>query len=183
MADSNQGAQPDDPKATEPHGAAPAGSATVPREDYEKLLAESRKWESRAKENKEAAKRLAEMEDASKSDAEKLADATRRAESAEQKLAEYERERERAAIVAEVAADKGVDADWLSRMAGDGREAIEANADFIAGKLSGARVYPSVSDNGGAGSVPITREQIDAIKDPRERVLMRAQHIDLYKKK
>lgn len=183
MADSNQGAQPSDPKATEPHGAAPADNATVPREDYEKLLAESRKWESRAKENKEAAKRLAEMEDASKTDAEKLADATKRAESAEKKLAEYERERERAAIVAEVAADKGVDADWLSRMAGDGREAIEANADFIAGKLSGARVYPSVSDNGGAGSVPITREQIDAIKDPRERVLMRAQHIDLYKKK
>lgn len=181
MADSNQGAQPSDPKATEPHGAAPADSATVPREDYEKLLAESRKWESRAKENKEAAKRLAEMEDASKTDAEKLADATKRAEDAEQRLAEYERKAERAAIVAEVAAAKGVDAEWLGRMVGDDRKAIEANADYIATKLSGAPIYPSVPDNGHSKAAPITREQIDAIKDPKERLRTRAQHIDLYR--
>lgn len=154
---------------------------TVSREDYDKLLAESRKWEKRAKENSEAAKRLAELEDASKTDAERLADATKRAESAEQKLAEYERKSERASIVAEVAAAKGVDAEWLGRMAGDGREDIEANADYIATKLSGAPIYPSVPDNGGGKGAPVTREQIDAIKDRKERLRLRAQHLNLYK--
>lgn len=126
---------------------------TVSREDYDKLLAESRKWEKRAKENSEAAKRLAE----------------------------YERKAERASIVAEVAAAKGVDAEWLGRMAGDGREAIEANADYIANKLSDAPIYPSVPDNGGGKGASITREQIDAIKDRKERLRLRAQHLNLYK--
>ena len=147
-----------------------------------KLLAQSRRWEQRSKDNAAAAKRLAELEDASKTDAEKLADATKRAERAEERLAEYERKAERAAIVAEVAAAKGVDAEWLGRMAGDGREAIEANADYIASKLSGAPIYPSVRDNGGGKGAPVTREQIDAIKDPTERLHMRAKHIDLYRK-
>ena len=165
----------------EPHGTEPASQDTVSRADYDKLLAESRKWESRAKENKDAAKRLAEMEDASKTDAEKLADATKRAEAAEAKLADYERRAERAGIVAEVAAEKGVDAEWLGRMSGDTREEVEANADFISQKLSGQRIYPTVTDNGQQKTPPITKEQIEAIKDPRERIKVRAQHLDLYK--
>lgn len=149
--------------------------------EYEKAVAQSRKWEQRSKDNAAAAKRLAELEDASKTDAEKLADATKRAERAEQKLAEYESKAERAAIVAEVAAAKGVDAEWLGRMTGDTREEIEANADFVAGRLGAAPIYPSVPDNGGGKGAPITREQIEAIKDPKERVLMRARHINLYR--
>ena len=149
--------------------------------EYEKAVAQSRKWEQRSKDNAAAAKELEALKDASKTDAEKLADATKRAERAEQKLAEYESKAERAAIVAEVAAAKGVDAEWLGRMSGDDREAIEANADYIASKLSGAPIYPSVPDNGGRKAAPITREQIDAIKDPRERVRVRAQHLNLYK--
>ena len=149
--------------------------------EYEKVLAQSRKWEQRSKDNAAAAKELEALKDASKTDAEKLADATKRAEKAEAALAEYERERERAAIVAEVAAAKGVDAEWLGRMVGDDRKAIEANADYIASKLSGAPIYPSVPDNGHSKAAPITREQIDAIKDPKERLRTRAQHIDLYR--
>ena len=132
----------------EPHGTEPAPQDTVTRAEYEKLLAESRKWEARSKANAEAAKRLAELEDASKTDAEKLADATKRAEEAEAKVADYERRAERAGIVAEVAAEKGVDADWLGRMSGDTREDIEANASYIASKLNGSPIYPSVTDNG-----------------------------------
>ena len=116
--------------------------------EYEKAVAQSRKWEQRSKDNAAAAKELEALKDASKTDAEKLADATKRAERAEQKLAEYESKAERAAIVAEVAAAKGVDAEWLGRMAGDDRKDIEANADYIASKLSGAPIYPSVPDNG-----------------------------------
>lgn len=184
MAENGQGAKPSEPTeptGKEPHGTEPTGGETVSRAEYDKLLAQSRKWEERSKANAAAAKRLAELEDASKTDAEKLADVTKRAEKAEQKLAEYESRAERAAIVAEVAAAKGVDAEWLGRMAGDSREAIEANADYIASKLSGAPIYPSVPDNGGGKGAHITREQIEAIKDPKERVRMRARNIDLYR--
>lgn len=181
MAENEQGAQPTGQAETEAAQPTPAEPERDWKAEYEKVLAQSRKWEQRSKDNAAAAKELEALKDASKTDAEKLADATKRAESAEKKLAEYERERERAAIVSEVAAAKGVDAEWLGRMVGDDRKAIEANADYIATKLSGAPIYPSVPDNGHSKAAPITREQIDAIKDPRERVRVRAQHIDLYK--
>lgn len=170
-----------EPTAQEPHGAEPP-EPTVSRAEYEKLLAESRKWEDRAKKNADAAKRLAALEDSTKTDAEKLADATKRMEAAEAKLADYERRAERDGIVAEVAADKGVDAEWLSRMAGDTREEVEANAEFIASRLSGAPIYPSVGDRGQQKAAPVTVEQIEAIKDPKKRVMERAKHIELYRK-
>lgn len=182
MAENEQGAQPDEQAQAAPNG---AGSAEPERDwkaEYERLLKHSRSWEDRAKRLKDKADRLDELEEASKSDAEKLADATKRAEDAEARLAEYERRAERDAVVAEVAAAKGVDAEWLSRMSGGTREEIEADADFIAGKLAGAHVYPSVADNGGGKGAAATREQIDAIKDPAERVRMRARNIDLYRK-
>lgn len=181
MAENEQGAQPTEQTETEAAQPTPAEPERDWKAEYEKVLAQSRKWEQRSKDNAAAAKELEALKDASKTDAEKLADATKRAEKAEAALAEYERERERAAIVAEVAAAKGVDAEWLGRMAGDDREAIEANADYIASKLSGAPIYPSVPDNGGSKAAPITREQIDAIKDPTERLRVRAQHLNLYK--
>ena len=181
MAENEQGAQPMEQAGTEAAQPTPAEPERDWKAEYEKVLAQSRKWEQRSKDNAAAAKELEALKDASKTDAEKLADATKRAEKAEAALAEYERERERAAIVAEVAAAKGVDAEWLGRMVGDDRKAIEANADYIASKLSGAPIYPSVPDNGHSKAAPITREQIDAIKDPKERLRTRAQHIDLYR--
>lgn len=148
MAENGQGAQTTEPTGAEPHGTEPTEPERDWKAEYEKVLAQSRKWEQRSKDNAAAAKELEALKDASKTDAEKLADANKRADKAEQRLAEYERAAERAAIVAEVAANKGVDAEWLGRMAGDDREAIEANADYIASKLSGAPIYPSVADNG-----------------------------------
>lgn len=181
MAENEQGAQPTEPTGTEPHGTEPTEPEKDWKAEYEKVLAQSRKWEQRSKDNAAAAKELDEMRKQSMSDAERAESEKARADKAEAKLAEYERERERAAIVAEVAAAKGVDAEWLGRMSGDDRESIEANADYIASKLSGAPIYPSVPDNGRSKAAPITREQIDAIKDPRERVRVRAQHLNLYK--
>ena len=181
MAEETQGAQPAEQVEGAPNGAENAEPEKDWKAEYERLLKHSRTWEDKAKRLKEKADRLDELEEASKTDAEKLADATKRAERAEQKLAEYESKAERAAIVAEVAAAKGVDAEWLGRMAGDTESEINANADYIASKLSGAPIYPSVPDNGGRKAAPITREQIDAIKDPRERVRVRAQHLNLYK--
>ena len=147
MAEEMQGAAAE-PTATEPHGTGQEGAETVSKAEYDKLLAQSRKWEQRSKDN--AAKA-------------------------------YEAKAERAAIVAEVAEEKGVDADWLSRMAGATREEVEANADYIASKLAGKPIYPSVTDNGQRKTPPITKEQIEAIKDPCKRIKVRAQHLDLYK--
>lgn len=164
-----------EPTGAEPHGTGPTGSETVSKADYDKLLAQSRKWEERSKANAEKAKAYDELKASTRTDAEKLADATKRAEDAEAKVAEYERKAERAAIVAEVAAEKGVDAGWLSRMAGDTREEVEANAEFVASKLAGTPIYPSVTDNGaGNGSPGMTPEEIEKIKDPVERLRARA---------
>lgn len=181
MAEETQGAQPAEQVEGAPNGAENTEPEKDWKAEYERLLKHSRTWEDKAKRLKEKADRLDELEEASKTDAEKLADATKRAEKAEEKLAEYERRAERAAIVAEVAAAKGVDAEWLGRMTGDTREEIEANADFVAGRLGSAPIYPSVPDNGGGKGAHITREQIEAIKDPKERVRMRARHINLYR--
>lgn len=182
MAENEQGAQPTEPTVTEPHGTEPTEPERDWQVEYEKVLAQSRKWEQRSKENAAKAKELDELKAASQTDAEKLADAIKRAEKAEAKVADYERRAERASVVAEVAAAKGVDAEWLSRMSGDTREDIEANADFLASKLSGQPIYPSVTDNGQRKTPPMTKEQIESIKDPRERVRMRARHIELYNK-
>ena len=148
MAEDTQGAQPTEQTETEAAQPTPAEPERDWKAEYEKVLAQSRKWEQRSKDNAAKAKELDELKAATQTDAEKLADAVKRAESAESKLAELERERERAAIVAEVAAAKGVDAEWLGRMSGDTAEEIQANADFLASKLSGAPIYPSVTDNG-----------------------------------
>lgn len=183
MAENGQGAQTTEPTGAEPHGTEPTEPERDWKAEYEKVLAQSRKWEQRSKDNAAAAKRLSELEDASKSDAEKLADATKRAEEAEARLADYERKAERASVVAEVAAAKGVDAEWLGRMTGETREDVEANADYIASKLSGAPIYPSVPDGGQQRTPALTVEQIEAIKDPKERVMARARNIDLYHRK
>ena len=170
-------------ESVENEGGAPNGTEPEEKDwkaEYEKLLKHSRTWEDKAKRLKEKADRYDELEEASKTDSEKLAEAIKRAEEAEAKVADYERKAERASIVAEVAAEKGVDADWLSRMAGDTREDIEANADFLAQKVGGAPIYPSVPDRGQAKTPPMTKEQIESIKDPRERVRARARHIELY---
>lgn len=60
------------------------GEAAKPETDWQ---AEARKWEARAKENKSAAARLSEIEEASKSEAEKAAE---RLTKAEQRAAEAE---------------------------------------------------------------------------------------------
>lgn len=185
MADeSTQSAQTDEQTpAAEPHGEAKAPDET-PKDweaEYRKAVEQSRKWEARAKANSTAAKELDEMRKSSMTDAERLAEAQKRVDEAEAKVAEFERKAERAAIVAEVAASKGVDAEWLGRMSGDTREEVEANADYIASKLSGSPIYPSVTDNGGAKSGAVTKADIEAIKDPKERVRMRAKHLDLYR--
>lgn len=90
--------------------------------------AEARKWESRAKSNlaeakanEGAAQRLAEIEEAQKTEAQKVQE---RLEAAEKRAAELELKAARA----EVAAEKGIPANLLT---GSTREELEASADAL----------------------------------------------------
>ncbi len=94
-----------------------------PPADYEELKAKAAKFD--------------EAQEAAKSDLQK---ASERAERAERELAELKGKVERAAKVAEIARDTGVDADILGAMTGD----IEENARLLQAK----QPKPSAHDGG-----------------------------------
>lgn len=110
---STEAVKPADPNNPAPAPVAPAAT------DWK---VEARKWEARAKENADAAKRLAEIEEASKTEAQKQAEALAAAEA---KVKEYETREQIAAWKAEVAEASGVPAVAL---AGSTKEEIEAHA-------------------------------------------------------
>lgn len=112
---------------TEPQVETPAETEAGPAKETD-WKAEARKWETRAKENlgratqnEEAAKRLADLEEANKTEAQKVAD---RLAAAEKRAAELEVKAARA----EVAAAKGVPVELLS---GSTRDELEAAADAL----------------------------------------------------
>ena len=163
---------------TEPAGTTEASSEEKDwKAEYDKLLAKSRRWEDRAKKNAQAAKELDDIKAQTMTDAEKLAEATKRAEAAEARIAEFEQKAERASLVAEIAQAKGLDAEWLARMAGDDQETIEANADFLIKKLESQSIYPVVADKGQPKARQMTDQDVRDIKDHTERIKARAQSI------
>lgn len=110
--------------APAPADAAPAPAPEPPAQETD-WRAEARKWETRAKENKSAAEKLAELEESQKTEAQKLAD---RAAKAEAKAAEYERKEQVAAWKAEVEKTSGVPA---AALAGSTLEEITAHAETL----------------------------------------------------
>lgn len=131
--------------------------------------AESRKWERRAKDSHAQIQQLQEQMDALKADL-------------EAKLAAKDAELEQREIVAEVAKAKGVDAELLGRMVGNGREAVEQNAALLASAMAAQQRpgYPRVSDQGAAPVPPTSIESIESIQDPVARIHARAAHISAY---
>lgn len=138
-----------------PHGETKPGTVPESQENETQETdwkAESRKWETRAKENltaakanEDAAKRLAEIEEASKSEAERAAE---RLAAAEKRAADLEAKATRA----EVAADKGVPANLLT---GSTREELEAAADALIefrGTQSQKKPVPNTWDRPESGS-------------------------------
>ena len=103
-------------------GNAPAGDDGADAAKETDWKAEARKWESRAKENSTAAARLAEIEEAGKTEAQK---ALERAEKAEKALAERESAEALAKVRDEVAKTTGVPAGVLR---GASKEELEAHA-------------------------------------------------------
>ncbi len=112
-------------------------------------------------------------QEAAKSDYEK---AVEERDALKARLEKLEAESARAAAVAKAAAEHGVDAGLLARMAGD----VEENAAYLKAQMANVPKYGQVADGGEANPPTVTRESIEAIKDPVERVRMRAQHLDLY---
>lgn len=100
--------------------------------------AEARKWEIRAKENNAAAKRLAEIEEASKSEAQKQAEAFANLQAENARL-------QAEALRSQVAATKGVPADLL---AGTTEEELNAAADRL---LEWGKTAPTPTPDFGAG--------------------------------
>lgn len=136
--------------------------------------AEARKWEARAKENKAKADKWDEREQADRGELERM---TERAQEAERLVEEYRHSEDKRSWAAKVAEETHVPASVLR---GETEEEMREHAKAIIG--SGLSSYGRLPDSGESGSpAPVTREQIEAIKDPRERVRVRAQHLDLYR--
>lgn len=133
-----------DPEAATTPEPAAEPAVPDPAAEAEKWKALSRKNEQRAKENEAAAKRLAEIEEANKTEAERL---QARAEAAEKALAERDAKEALAALVAEVAAEKKVPAAILR---GATREELEEHADTY---LSTLPVIPNAPSADGLGKV------------------------------
>ena len=102
-------------------------------------------------------------------------------EKAEADLERIKGERRREALVAEVASGKGVDAGLLAGMRAESREELEAAADAIAAAVGKSTAFPSVYDGGAAQAPAVSRESIESIRDPEQRIMARARNIGIYK--
>lgn len=89
---------------------------------------------------------------------------------------------ERAMAVEKAAAATGVPAKVLAAMAGDTAEEIDANAKLLAEAIPKAPGFPEVPDGGAGGQGAVTVEDIEAIKDPVERLRARRDNIALFSK-
>lgn len=146
-----QGQEPTNASAmTEPHGT-----------DWK---AEARKWEERAKANRNAATRLDEVE--------------RAANEAKAELERMKAEKERADLLAKVSKEKGVPAELLH---GDTEEELTSCADALAAFVeSRAPGYPADKGGSNPGGTKLTRGSIEAVADPLERVRLIAQNRELF---
>jgi hypothetical protein len=135
----NTGEGTGEPEGNTPDPAEGAGDGAVDfKADAEKWKALARKHETRAKANEQAAKRLAEIEDASKSDIERAttaaAEAQKRAEAAELKALRYE-----------IATEKQLPSNLVKFLTGTDEDDIRAAADELL-----AAVAPA--DKGGSST-------------------------------
>lgn len=130
-------AAPAPPAPAAPEPLAPAAQPAEP--DWK---TEARKWERLAKTNKDAADKLAALEDSKKTETEKL---TERATAAETRAAEAESK----ALRLEVAAAKGLTQAQAKRLVGSTQAELEADADEL---LASFGTTPSGDTTGGKGS-------------------------------
>lgn len=160
------------------------GSRTFTQEEFNSLLArEKRSLRDKYAdydELKAKAAQLDALKEAEKTDLEKAQDALAAMQKErDEAIAERDArqaEIDHAAAVQKVATEYNVDAALLARMSGD----VDENAQFLAEQAKSVQKYPNVRDGGETPSQAITKDLIEAIENPVERVNMRAQHLDLY---
>jgi hypothetical protein len=137
-------AQTDPPKSTEEQLAELTAS-------MEELKRNSRKWETRAKENKAAADELAQLKATNATPDQKLSAAEKRAETAERELARFR-----------VAASTGLPADLAEMLTGNDEEAMEEQAKKLLARLVPAKperqtpVKPDPSQGGSGGQKKVS---------------------------
>lgn len=139
------------------------GDVQTPQGDGIDWKAEARKWERRAKENADAARRLAEAEDASKSDIEKLSE---RAAAAEKRAEEAERR----ALRMEVAQAKGLTPAQAKRLTGSTREELEADADDLLEAFGAKKDEPKEGDGDEGEAKPDESAGAAIFGRPKERL-------------
>ena len=125
--------------------------------------AEARKWEKRAKENKSAADKLAEIEESKKTEIQK---AMERAEQAEQRINELEREKTRLSVIA----SHGIPEDYQDLIKGTSEEELAASAEKVKSLIESAAQkhgaeqasYVIPSEGGSPASLPLNGDGIEA---------------------
>jgi len=122
---------------------------------------------------KEKAAQFDAAQEATKSDYEK---AVEERDALKARLDKLEADKAHADAVAKAASEHGVDAALLARMSGD----VDENALFLKQTMAAAPKFGQVPDGGETPPPTVTRESIEAIKDPVERVRARAQHQELF---
>lgn len=125
--------------------------------------AEARKWERRAKENMEAARRLREAEEAEKTELQKMAE---RAEAAEKRVAEAEGK----LLRLEVAQAKGLTAAQARRLQGATREELEADADDLLAAFGAKKDEPKEGDGDEGEAKPDESAGAAIFGRPKERL-------------
>lgn len=156
----------------------PSGQVQEPHGDGIDWKAMSRKWEDRAKSNKEEADQLREKaakwdeaQEAGKSELQRLQEQLEAAVAERDALA---REKETAQWAKEVADEKHLPASVLR---GSTKEEMLAHADSI---LASGLSYGSVPDGGESHTTTVTRESILAIKDQQQRLAAIKANLQLF---
>lgn len=138
--------------------------------ENEKLKANSRKWEKRSKENAAAAKAADEANQQKATAEERLA-------KIEAELNEAKAKDARLQAASEVAKANSMTVEAVLAMAGDTVEELTASATAI---KSAIPTYPVVKPGANTNPNAVTADAIRKIKNPVERVRMRAEHSELF---
>lgn len=168
-------------QSTEPTNEAGEGAAkTFTQEQVDEIV---KKRVARAKASvpedyEELKKKAAAFDEAEEARKDELTKATEKNDRLQKELDELKAAKKRADEVASLAAQYKVDPDLLGRMTGD----VEDNAKFLSETGVKRSKYPSVSDDGEGKSAKLTADDIDKIKDPKERIRARAAHPELFRK-
>lgn len=140
-------------------GGGSAGDAEVDyKAKYEETVAESRKWEGRAKADKDAAEKWRKHEEESRSEEEKR-------QARERELEQRATAAETRALRADVADEKKIPVEWRKFLTGSTKEDLEASADELLQLISkndGRKPDPNQGKTAGEPTGDFLRDSLRA---------------------